>query len=443
VAKGNAPDATPDVCDDERDTVLSDVRSIAGEVPEGSVEPLSDENLEELLRREIPERASSSTSVTSATLGGTVADEHEANLLLGDLPLAARRIVEVIRLPDERVRIVDDFERRKFGWDSRVRTIQLPYGETKVIALDRVEVRRAWRRLLSGKKSDRHLAELRAFVDNVRAKLHGGNIVTGSWPETLSTVVENAVVNDGILVVSDPKSRDGSPGDAAYMEQTPPAVLVVVAKFARAHYESAGHRWMAPTAWDLTAGSGTGEATLGPLGWKVVSTDLVNPNDAVGFLDARNLGDNDFHRRPIKIEGKQPGPAKVDERRVIVRPHVIVFDPPSRGVPTHSERYQGCLPEQDMAVLARDEYIETVARISKGALERLRLGGSLLLVIRECARAQQRITPDIGLAQEIVAAIGPTKVVTRFEVVYEERRNQFSLGKARPPIKAFVLARTT
>lgn len=400
---------------------------------------LTEENIEAVLQREVCDDTSTAVHLLGADGNGTA---EQVELLLADVPQAARSIIEQVRVPHERLRVLVEFERETFQWVGRERHRDLGDGAADVISLDRVKVQETWKRLVAGRRRKRHFSRLKVLVDDARARLHAANIVSGSWPETLPEAVLDAEVKDGVLVVRDPEGRDGQPGDAAYLEQTPPPVFVVGAQLTRRHFESAGKRWQAPSALDPMAGSGTGEATLGPLGWKVLSSDLTNPGERIHFLDARNVGEHALHQRVPKIDGKQPGPIKVPEHLVVDRPHMIVLDPPSRGTPTHAERYEGFWPNLDLAVLDRNEYIETIAAISGRALECLRAGGCLVLVVREGTRSQQHVSADPDLARDIVAAIGQAaEVVDTFKVVYEHARNQFSLRKARLPIRVFLLAR--
>ncbi len=272
---------------------------------------------------------------------------------------------------------------------------------------------------------------LRRVADDIVATNHGGNTYTRPRPQGLPRALRNLKVSviGGVAHVEvreDRFCREGL-GYSPYMEQTPPEVPWLDY---RAWRRSAGARTR-PIVWDITAGSGTSTNLLAHgLGCMVIATDLNTPNEYVAMADARQVGRNDLHRPYRRIDN-----GKLVRRP---RPDLVLFDPPSRGAPTHAENYHGAFPQLDLAVLDRDTYIETLAAITVSAAERVRPGGMVSVLLRCGVRERQTIVDDDRLPREFLAAVARTKpdlrVVETLRLTWnqEGRVRQAGVGTARP-----------
>jgi len=364
-----------------------------------------------------------------------------------DLPVHVRRPLERVRTVGLRLDITKDFEHRKFGWVSGHRHVRTG-GVVQLNPVDRIERARAWSRLFSGPTSSKNMSDLKVLIDNWLAPIHQGHVLEGRWPDELPAALNKVKVIHGKLIIDEARNRKGYPGVAAFFEQTPPEVFVLDARAVRSRFKQLTLAWSQPGAWDPTAGSGTGGATLQPLGWRVISTDLTNAAETVKFLDSRNLGRSPYHRAPTKIDGKQVPPLKIKEAEIVTRPHLIFLDVSSRGTPTHAEEYgQGFNIEHDFASLDRPRLVADVAAVVLRGLRLLRRGGCFSLTVREAWRSGGRFVPDPGLTDDILKAIsqkgGSYDVLEDYGVIYRNPRNQASTRSSRAPVRHVLLGRTS
>lgn len=365
---------------------------------------------------------------------------------LSELPDVARPRLERVRTPGVAWDIFHDFEHRKFGWTNGYREVRVG-GFVEMKPVDRIERARAWSRLFSGPRAIQHLADLQVVIDHWIEPIHQAHVVDGQWPRRLPSAIKRARVVNAVLTIDETKSRKKYPGIFAFMEQTPPELFYLDGRAVLRRLGRLGLPCLSPGAWDASGGSGTGAATLKPLGWRVVSTDLTNPATVVKHLDARNIGGSPYHQRPFKIDGKQVAPEFVNELEVVTRPHLICLDVSSRGTPTHAEEYgQGFNVEKDFASLDRDQLVEVVVDVVCRGLRLLRRGGCFSLTVREAWRSGARVVPDHGLTNDILEGVRQrtsVEVVDDYQVIYENAVNQAGIGTSRAPIRHVLLGRPT
>jgi hypothetical protein len=136
----------------------------------------------------------------------------------------------------------------------------------------------------------------------------------------------------------------------------------------------------------------------------------------------------------------------------INKPHIIYFDPPSLGFPTHQELYGGGPPAQqeqglDLAELGREAWGTVVGGIVVLALGYVAQGGVVSLLIREGRRERERVFPETGVAEDVLRfvreRVPELVVLDDIKVVHHPAHtcNQVSLGPARLPMRHLVLAR--
>jgi len=363
---------------------------------------------------------------------------------LSELPDVARCPLGRVRTPGVGFDIIEDFEHRHFGWTNGFREVRVG-GYVEMVPVDRIERARAWSRLFSGPRAVQHLANLQLVIDNWIEPIHQAHVVDGRWPRRLPSAITRARIVSGVLTIDETKSRKNYPGIFAFMEHTAPELFYLDGRAVLRRLGRLGLPCFSLGAWDISAGSGTGAATLKPLGWRVVSTDLVNPATVVKHLDARNVGWSPYHRAPFKIDGRQVPPEHVNELEVVIRPHLICLDVSSRGTPTHAEEYgHGFNVEKDFASLDRDQLVEVVVDVVCRGLRLVRRGGCFSLTVREAWRSGAHVVPDHGLTETILEGVRgrvPVEVVDDYQVVYENPVNQAGIGRSRAPIRHVLLGR--
>jgi len=239
----------------------------------------------------------------------------------------------------------------------------------------------------------------------------------------------------GRLIVDEPEMVTPSVGVPSYLEQTPPKVLAWVRETWRQERlrdlgnEVSLDESLEPQVWDLTSGSATGSDYFSKLhGAGVIASDLnVGPAEGVAMLDCRAVGTIAQHRGAARHALTKP-------ELVVKRPDIILFDPPSRGRPTHAELYYGSCPGLDLALLSREDWLIVIAVTVVEAVRYLAPGGFLSLLLRCGSRQGGRITEDVEALADLKLIVGDrVRITNEMPIVFRTRRNQISLGQARVP----------
>jgi hypothetical protein len=262
---------------------------------------------------------------------------------------------------------------------------------------------------------------------------------------------------DGRLLVHDPDQVNPSIGSPGFLEQTPVKVLRWVHETwlsNRGAVLEDGDVSLSDVrplrVWDLTAGSGTGMDYFGRIcGCKVYSRDLT-----VVASDVDCGCFHDFHVSD-KVTGRSQMPA-IHPGLVIRHPDIILFDPPSRGTPTHAELY-GDRDEddeadaRDLALADRQRWIDETTRIAKRTARYLAKGGVISFLVRHGERNGRTVVDDPGLLDAVKLELvkpGPGRlqalaIAHEMPIVCGRRRNQASLGQARVPATHLLLVRAS
>ena len=227
-------------------------------------------------------------------------------------------------------------------------------------------------------------------------------------------------------------------GYAPYMEQTP---AEVIRHDLRVWMDKYGKSEGTPEVWDLTGGSGTSiDVLTGGFGIAVQATDLNNATEDVAFGDAREVG------AFLRLLGASRIPGI--EGRTVKRPNLVLFDPPSRGGPTHAEVYHGGHPTRDLGRLDRDGYLDALVEVTAGTFRVLKNAGLMSILIRCSVRNQQEVVADETLADDYLALLlermADLQVVERLNVRWAKshRVQQAGVGKSRPTLAVrFMLGR--
>jgi hypothetical protein len=238
----------------------------------------------------------------------------------------------------------------------------------------------------------------------------------------------------GHLSVSDTLLLKPSLGIPSYLEQTPPQLLAWLwerwtsGRLQVLADDVSLDKHTLPNIWDLTAGSGTALDIFGRVhGCPIIASDLVVEAAESALLDCRHVGSLAQHRHARR--SILPGP---DE--AIPRPDLILFDPPSRGTPTHSQLYAGALPHHDLALLSREQWLLAIAFTVKEAVRHLAPGGWLSLLLRCGSRHHGTAEPDPQALEDLKAILEGLVIITHeMPIVFVARRSQVSLGQARVP----------
>lgn len=243
---------------------------------------------------------------------------------------------------------------------------------------------------------------------------------------------------DGTLAIDEPHDTKPSFGANAFLEPTPIKVLRWVHETWRAEQlgdvvEDIGLDWgLNPTVWDLTAGSSTSVDYFRRLhGCDMVASDLtVVGGDGVEPCDARRF--DALHGRHRRRAGEL-----TYSTVVVSAPDIILFDPPSRGLPLHSQAYANTpddVDTRDFGLLERAEWISTIADVANRATTCLAEGGLTSVLLRCGFRFHREVVAEPDLLQDFKAALAPSVVVTHeMPVLYRTLRNQTSLGRSRVP----------
>jgi hypothetical protein len=264
-----------------------------------------------------------------------------------------------------------------------------------------------------------------------RASQHEGPT---ELPDALKQVRVGITRGHRHLVVREDRLRHEGLGYPPYMEWTPPELMVLDLKAWRL---VVGRKTGLPVVHDITAGSGTSvDFFRGIHGCTVVASDLAGPNEHVGMADARRVGEQGGHLHSV-------GPSL----KAAPRPDLMLFDPPSRGTPTHGATYF-CGEEQlDLALLDRDTYLGTLAKITAKSAAVLKPKGLVSVFLRCCVRDRQRIDPDHRLVGDFLGALEalePALVVTETLIVTwatDGRVRQAGVHTARPKAVRILIAR--
>ncbi len=259
----------------------------------------------------------------------------------------------------------------------------------------------------------------------------------GSLPDALRPWRPN---RDGELLVSDLQIITPSVGSPSFFEQSHPKILRwVYETFRERQRERAlrvGTRFRPPRVWDLTAGSGTSIDLLGSIhGCEVIASDLtVVAGTGIGRGDCRDVGHLPAHHGLLGLS------TPPFARR---RPDIILFDPPSRGRPTHAELYESARPSKsDLGLLDMEGYVGAVASTIVDAAKCLAPGGMISVVLRGGHRRGSDVFPDPEVVLGLTDALREFVLIGHeMPIVYRGRRAQTSLGTARIPTVHLLVER--
>jgi hypothetical protein len=260
---------------------------------------------------------------------------------------------------------------------------------------------------------------------------------------------------NGHLLAHDPDQVNPSIGSPGFLEQTPVKVLRWV------HETWLSNRGavledgdvsasdVSPLrVWDLTAGSGTGMDYFRRIcGCRVYGRDLTVVASDVDCGPAR-----DFHVSD-KVTGCSAIPS-IHPGMVIRHPDIVLFDPPSRGTPTHAELYgerdqHGEGDSRDLATADRRTWIEETTLIVKRAAPYLAQGGIISFLVRHGERNGGTVVDDAGLLDAVkIELLKPGRgrppavaIAHEMPIEYGRRRNQTSLGQTRVAATHLLLVR--
>lgn len=336
----------------------------------------------------------------------------------GDLPAEIPSFLKkLVRRPGYRLDALDLAE-RMLGFDRRT--------------LGPVRTAAAWRTLI-GRGADVQQV-LRAAAGAILAADHCGRLTDERPRRPMPPGWMNPVVTGGALHVIEPMSTAGVAYLPSYLEVTPPVVVGRALQLAAGRSGATGNGCQFGV-WDITAGSGTG-ATLVQAAGICISTDIVAPYGPVVALDARDIGTIAHHGRRT-VSTKYRG-------SIVRSPDLVLFDPPSRGWPTHTSAYDpgGYLGSRDLGLLDREQWIETVVEVTTRALSYVAERGIVSLLLREGTRDCLEVNPDETIGTEVVERLRQdASIVDDLRVVHWQTRPQAFAGKARLPMRHVVLAR--
>jgi hypothetical protein len=253
---------------------------------------------------------------------------------------------------------------------------------------------------------------------------------------------------NGTLLVHDPQKTNPSIGAPGFMEQTPVKLLRWVHETWLGVASLLGDddgdvdldSLRRPKVWDLTCGSGTSLDYFQTIeGCKVLARDLTLAAGGVEFGCA-----SEFHKSD-NVTGRRALPGS-GLPNLIRRPDIILFDPPSRGTPTHSELC-GEDDRRDLAEADRESWIGLTVDTAKRAATYLAPGGVVSFLVRHGVRDGGRVTDDPQLLEDVrheLQRSGRRELLTititnEMPIDYGRRRNQASLGRARVPATHLLL----
>jgi hypothetical protein len=300
-------------------------------------------------------------------------------------------------------------------------------------SLDPAKRAELWARAWSRRPVETAKAIHRA-IDAVLRNVYICRVYDHDVPVKMPRDLRGARVVDGVVLVDDPEKRMPSLGVRSYTEATPPEVVVVTVKAWQARRRAQRLGGKSPKAWDFTAGANTVAEVLRGFSGRTAAFDLTNSHEAVTQGDARR-----FERCPY-FGARTFG--KVPTEKIVRSPDVIFFDPPSRGTPTEQKIDLGVHQHLDLDALDREEWVITIADIASRAVQHLAPGGLLSLLVREGTRSHQHVSPEPGVADEVLASLeGQFEVVAQHRVEFGTRRNQSSTIQSRLPMMHLLLAR--
>lgn len=367
---------------------------------------LSDQDLEAL--REI--------DVDGAAMGGEPAEATWQRRAKG-LPGGAVSLLEaLVRSEPVRLRVLHDVEDRLL----------------RAVPVDRrqpIQIMTAWTSAWSSGRRDETTRMIRNARNRLVRALYGGSLEVHAVATKVPKTVRRAGLSKGTLVVDDP--RPGQPwfGHAACLEQTPPKLVWWCRSRVR--------RDRALQVLDLTAGSRTVSDLLEGAGDVVVASD-VHPISHVIMLDARDVGEHWRHgRRRPPITGTQ-------KASVVVHPDLIFFDPGcrARGPGAEGADSVGGL---DLAVLDREEWINTCVAIVTKCVAMLKKSGRMSFLVRAAYRVVGRYVNDDQLVDDIKKRLPPTAAVEHeFSLTFANPRiPQAFVGTERPTTHHLFIARAS
>ena len=232
------------------------------------------------------------------------------------------------------------------------------------------------------------------------------------------------------LSIEDGPTTSLTLGAARYLEQTPVDLLRWVHAIwlhSQSKDGDVGIEQPRPVVWDLTAGSGTGRDYFGDVHQcKVDSFDLVVADSRTTSWDVRG------QFLPVAKRAYNDLPFE--------RPDLIFFDPPTRGLPLHSQLYGPELHVADIGLLDRAQWIREVAEIAIRATRHMTEGGFLSLLVRCGFRFHSEVGHDLEVLDGVKVALrGRATIIHEMPVIFRQRCNQTSIGRARAPAVHFLL----
>lgn len=329
--------------------------------------------------------------------------------LVRHVPRPIRKRLGTVRQPMLRLEALRACESELFEWGSEPD--------------DPTTVRASWTAAWSPEHRADTLKAVKRTLDNVKAMAHCGALYSHRVADHLGPRQESPQAVEGVLRVLDVR---GGPsfGFRTFLEATPVEVPVLVVRL----WQGVTGR-LSPLVWDPTGGSGTvREVVTRVFEGIVASTDLTPVNEHIVKGDIRQLGD--LYRCLLK-------PHRIE------RPDLVFIHAPSRGRPSYPELYDRDRERGktfDLCSLDRDSYIQELVIAAQTALERLAPGGLLSLLVPEYRRRGSTITPDPGIADQILNSLeGPWSLVERHQVIDQEPVAQASLGRSRGRMVHLIL----
>jgi len=233
-----------------------------------------------------------------------------------------------------------------------------------------------------------------------------------------------------VLSIEDGPTTSLTLGAARYLEQTPVDLLRWVHAIwldSQSKDGNVGLEQPRPVVWDLTAGSGTGRDYFGDVHQcKVDSFDLVVADSRTTSWDVR--------------EQFLPVVKRAYDELPFERPDLVFFDPPTRGLPLHSQLYGTDVHAADIGLLDRADWIQKVAEIAIRATRHMTEDGFVSLLVRCGFRFHSEVGHDLAALDDIKAELrGRAMIIHEMPVIFRQRCNQTSIGHARAPAVHLLL----
>lgn len=257
--------------------------------------------------------------------------------------------------------------------------------------MDRAIVRARWASRWARSQRSRTLSVVEQAVNEVLESDHIARLVTDRRFEELPEHLRHPHVHHGVLTIKDAKRTVGAIYLRSFLEVSPPEVVVRALHVAAEHRQKLGRAtsYPFPLAWDVTAGSGTVRRVLEAVKGRVVASDLTPAFNDI-MLDARGIGTAPHHLQPFVRRARSAldvtvRPGLDDTELSVDRPHIIYFDPPSRGWPIHQAEYGGGPPApqqqgRDLGELSRGDWVVVVGGVTVLAFEYIAEGGVVALL---------------------------------------------------------------